>query len=1110
MASLAVGSIISCGNRIKIRASLGGRLVNVLIDTGASCSCTDVILPLTDTTIRIQGIGETLMVATRTQPTRLDLGAVVLEEPLWFLPNNGEGTVLGMDIMQKYGFVIDCVEKQIELKTERAAKRRPPESCIMSISMADPLQQMIDRHKDVWANHDHDCGLVDFEVCIEGDPPPPQKQYRIKPEAEAAVHEIVKQLEMRGIVRRCSSTANSPCLPVPKPNGKWRLCIDYQRLNQVLPRATAIVANPSTVMSQIYADACWFTVLDIKNGFWSLKVKREDQWKLAFTVNQIQYTWERMPQGFHNSPAIFHRAVAGVLAPLLKTGNVTHYVDDILVATEGSRDDHLQLVDTVVQTLGKAGFKLNREKAQIAQLKVQYLGYTLTKSYRALTEDRRRCIAELPRPHTLNALQKVLGTANYLRDFIPDFASTTAPLYNLLKGLTKPSDVLKWTEEHEDVFTKLKQRLCSAPALGLPNPEKPFHMQVDVHECTLSGVLAQEHGGSLRPIAYYSRKKSPVEQGFDPCTQHVLAVHWMLTTTEPLVGFQPVVVHTMHTPVRMLLQGQIKGVSSHRLARWLTDIQAREITTENNRILPHLLGDVEGQPHVCEPSPDVQSPVGDRELPGQTRVYIDGSRFWKEGRFFTGCAVWAPESNSENGQQLLCKLSPGTSAQEAELIALLEAITAHPESLCVYTDSRYTFGVVHDYMVQWQVRKFLTAAGAPVKHYDTITAIWQAVHARENPLSVVKVRAHITKDPDVHEKHNNIADKLAKLAATCGEDRQREIPVGAAVSAIQITPLDLKQYQQELRVEGGELMPYLKADPLVVITEGIVLREGKYVVPDALRRPVIRLYHEYAHVSSERTLQLVKRYFWWPQMVSDVERWCGACIVCAAVNQGRPGRANLRRPDPPKGPWEFLQVDFIGPLPSARGGYRYCLVIIDKFSKWVEVIPTRNNTANTVARVLANQIIPLWGAPMQIESDQGTHFTGQVTKDLCKMLNIKQKFHVPYRPQSSGMVERVNRTIKEGITKQMAQHQNRWTEALPTVLTVLRATPSKATGVSPYELMTGRVMRLPIDPEVAPADLGPLVVAKQHVVLKQVQERLKVLQSASSAGSTETTASRPA
>lgn len=118
-------------------------------------------------------------------------------------------------------------------------------------------------------------------------------------------------------------------------------------------------------------------------------------------------------------------------------------MDDILIATGGSRDDHLRLVSSVVQTLGQAAFKLNKDKAQIAQREVQYLGYTLTKNYLALTEDRRKCIAELPRPHTLNALQKVLGTANYLRDFIPHFANTAAPLYHLLKGKSKPSDVLE-------------------------------------------------------------------------------------------------------------------------------------------------------------------------------------------------------------------------------------------------------------------------------------------------------------------------------------------------------------------------------------------------------------------------------------------------------------------------------------------------------------------------------------------------------------------------------------------------------------------------------------------------------------------------------------------
>ena len=108
-----------------------------------------------------------------------------------------------------------------------------------------------------------------------------------------------------------------------------------------------------------------------------------------------------------------------------------------------------------------------------------------------------------------------------------------------------------------------------------------------------------------------------------------------------------------------------------------------------------------------------------------------------------------------------------------------------------------------------------------------------------------------------------MADYLAKLAATCSEDWQQDIPSGPAVCAVQDTSIDLKQYQKELWDEGGEFVPHLKQDPLVTIAEGIVLREGKYVVPDALRRPVLKLYHEYAHVSAEKTLQLIKHHFWW-------------------------------------------------------------------------------------------------------------------------------------------------------------------------------------------------------------------------------------------------------
>lgn len=104
---------------------------------------------------------------------------------------------------------------------------------------------------------------------------------------------------------------------------------------------------------------------------------------------------------------------------LLGTGNVIYYVDDILISMEGSVDEHVWLVNEVLLTLGKTGFTLNKEKAQIAQREVQYLLYTITQSHRALTDNRQKCIAELSRPHTLNALQKTSRNRKLFKRFYP-------------------------------------------------------------------------------------------------------------------------------------------------------------------------------------------------------------------------------------------------------------------------------------------------------------------------------------------------------------------------------------------------------------------------------------------------------------------------------------------------------------------------------------------------------------------------------------------------------------------------------------------------------------------------------------------------------------------
>ncbi len=133
---------------------------------------------------------------------------------------------------------------------------------------------------------------------------------------------------------------------------------------------------------------------------------------------------------------------------------------------------------------------------------------------------------------------------------------------------------------------------------------------------------------------------------------------------------------------------------------------------------------------------------------------------------------------------------------------------------------------------------------------------------------------------------------------------------------------------------------------------------------------------------------------------------------------------------------------------------------IDKFSRWVEAYPTGRATAAHTAKCLVTDFIPRWGLPDCIDSDQGTHFTGQVVKEVSRMLKIKWNLHCPYRPQASGQIERSNRTIKTRLSK-MHQEGVPWVEALPAVLCSMRASPNRSVGLSPHEIITGRPMQMP-------------------------------------------------
>ncbi|XP_060764633.1 esterase OVCA2 isoform X4 [Neoarius graeffei] len=181
---------------------------------------------------------------------------------------------------------------------------------------------------------------------------------------------------------------------------------------------------------------------------------------------------------------------------------VLTYTDDLLVSAESPeicRDASLRLLQHLVQK----GFKVSRTKLQFCKDTVKYLGFELSQGCRKLSADRVQAILDTKRPATKHALMSFLGLINYCRQWIPDCSSYDKILRSAISHQDPQRHPLTWTDTMINAYHSLKSALCSAPALGLPDYSKPFHLYACEQQGTVSGVLAQEHGGGFIRVRSY-------------------------------------------------------------------------------------------------------------------------------------------------------------------------------------------------------------------------------------------------------------------------------------------------------------------------------------------------------------------------------------------------------------------------------------------------------------------------------------------------------------------------------------------------------------------------------------------------------------------------------
>ena len=231
------------------------------------------------------------------------------------------------------------------------------------------------------------------------------------------------------------------------------------------------------------------------------------------------------------------------------------------------------------------------------------------------------------------------------------------------------------------------------------------------------------------------------------------------------------------------------------------------------------------------------------------------------------------------------------------------------------------------------------------------------------------------------------------------------------------------------------------------------------------------------HLGVTKTLAKIRERFYWPTYKEDVEDWCRRCTTCAAVkgpqtrSRGRMRKYNVGYP------FERIAVDIAGPFPVSDDGNRYVLCIGDYFSKWPEAIPIPSQDAEVVARALVENWVSRFGVPLELHSDQGRNFESKLFEEMCQLLNIRKTRTTPLHPQSDGMVERFNRTMKEFLAKVVAEHQRDWDRHLPLFLLAYRSAVHESTQHTPAKVVFGRELRLPCDLEFGVPPGTPQAVA---------------------------------
>ncbi|XP_060201150.1 uncharacterized protein LOC132629778 [Lycium barbarum] len=928
-------------------------------------------------------------------------------------------------------------------------------------SQREKLIKLLKEYIDVFAwSYDDMPGLstdiVSHKLSLDPSCPPiKQKKRNIKSDLSLKIkEEISKQFDAKVIRTTMYPTWLANIVPVPKKDGKVRVCVDYRDLNKASPKDDFPLPNIHMLIDNCAKHELQ-SFVDCYAGYHQILMNEEDAEKTAFITPWGVYYYRVMPFGLKNAGATYMRAMTTIFHDMIHK-EIEVYVDDIIIKSRKS-SDHLTDLRKFFDRLRRYNLKLNPAKCAFGVPAGKLLGFIVSRRGIELDPSKIKTIQELPAPKSRKDVMSFLGRLNYISRFIAQSTVICEPIIKLLRKDAPTT----WTEDCQRAFDKIKEYLSSPPVLVPPEAGRPLLLYLSVSENAFGCVLGQhdETRKKERAIYYLSKKFTPYEARYTLLERTCCALTWVAQKLRHYLSAYTTYLISRMDPLKYIFQ---KPMPTGKLAKWqmlLSEFDIVYVTqkaVKGQAIADHLAENPVDKEYIplktYFPDEEVLF-IGEgiaEEYPGW-RLFFDGAANSK------GVGIGAVLI-SESGQhypisaKIKFPCTNNMAEYEACILGLRMAADMHIQELLVIGDSDL---LVHQVRGKWTTKNgkilpYLHCVKDLCKRFikvefkhvprtqnefaDALATLSSMIqHPDKNRIDPIKINvhdqhAHCFYTGDYPEGVTSVQKKTLRRLANhfflSGEILYRRTPELGLLRCV-----DAKEAARLIEeVHGGTCGPHMNGFTLAKK----ILRAG----------------------------------YFWMTMESDCIRFvqkCHRCQIHGDLIRVPPNELNVT-----SSPWPFASwgMDVIGPIePAASNGHRFILVAIDYFTKWVEASSHKSVTKKVVADFVRSNIICRFGVPESIITDNGANLNSGLMQEICDTFKITHRNSTPYRPQMNGAVEAANKNIKR-ILRKMIDNYKHWHEKLPLALLGYRTTVRTSTGATPYLLVYGTEAVLPAEVEI--------------------------------------------